>query len=417
MNSISKSRALGNGNMLGDEFLIEILKQLPVKTLYQCISVCKSWQTLITSSYFISTPLNYQKAISNGKIVPQTYYSSYYGWQDSLGRDFLKLRLYVYCDDGFTFRRLRWIDCPAEFDCTGRVVGCCDGMVCLYSFHYSRRGFILWSPSQNKYIELNFPVDDPEGEDEPCFCGFGVDAYSNDYKVVFAVKPSSSVLREGTEGASYVSYVYSLRMGSSKAKAIPHLLPDRATMSPRGAHLEGVIHWAVARIGTTRNDVMPSFSILTFNLADETFGRITLPEEIISGDRNGRPQWYPMHAYGPMIIKVHGKECLCVYHIDATHSWLYIWVMDKHGVVESWRQVLKISKSGIVTLYDVRMNGEIMVKTRQHWLASVDPTKSEKCELISTQHQSYLGTYFESLVSLGPFCNLDLEETEGLRGD
>ncbi|KAK9284814.1 hypothetical protein L1049_023991 [Liquidambar formosana] len=45
-------------NHLPHEVFLEILLRLPLKTLVQCTSVCKSWSSTITNPSFITTHLN-----------------------------------------------------------------------------------------------------------------------------------------------------------------------------------------------------------------------------------------------------------------------------------------------------------------------------------------------------------------------
>ncbi|KAG5541254.1 hypothetical protein RHGRI_021184 [Rhododendron griersonianum] len=118
--------------------LISILTLLPPKSLVQLRCVCKTWQSLITSHDFIcaylQTPL---------LLLRHT---------EKYGEELYSLR-----SDDADFTSLRDFKCPfkTHSGCFFRVVGCCNGVICLSDdFACYNYTIILWNPSIRRYLGI-----------------------------------------------------------------------------------------------------------------------------------------------------------------------------------------------------------------------------------------------------------------------
>ncbi|XP_050210952.1 F-box/kelch-repeat protein At3g23880-like [Mercurialis annua] len=152
------------------EILIEILKRLPVRSLLKFRCVSKSWNSLISSSNFISSQVNH----STGRSTNIKSYS--FVKQNSVLDCKEQFILYNDGDDDEDFTIHRELD---EFPYKDQeyfvIIGSCNGLICLSDSRYVR--FYLWNPIINKCLTIS-------SLDSSLVVGFGYDCKKNDYKVV-----------------------------------------------------------------------------------------------------------------------------------------------------------------------------------------------------------------------------------------
>ncbi|CAA0816129.1 F-box/kelch-repeat protein [Striga hermonthica] len=164
---------------LPQEMLIKILTRLPPKTLIKFRCVSKTWNSLISSPYFISAHTQRQILFSKPQAILRRYLRPLQTELYSLHREFD-------CEDlkeqgteiEYPFRNL------TRF--YFRIVGSCNGVLCLSDDLFGRPGpILLWNPSIKRKLVL--PDSDNAG-DQPYshvrVLGFGYDPMHDDYKVV-----------------------------------------------------------------------------------------------------------------------------------------------------------------------------------------------------------------------------------------
>nr|XP_009617142.1 F-box/kelch-repeat protein At3g06240-like [Nicotiana tomentosiformis] len=132
--------------------------------------------------------------------------------------------------------------------------------------------------------------------------------------------------------------------------------------------------------------------ILAFDLSDEIFVELQLPECLVIG--------LPMN-----LNTAEFGESLAIYHYDkCAWTWICsIWVMKEYGVVESWSKEYNIVldwEPGMILGF--RNNSEILLTRRTGQLVSYNLETHEKMnfDIIGTKNSFFMGTYEESLVLL-----------------
>ncbi|KAF5935647.1 hypothetical protein HYC85_026776 [Camellia sinensis] len=160
------------------EVWIDILTRLPIETLIRCISISKSWYSLITTPTFISQHLNRTTAANNDLLLVRNY-------SDNSKKEHYSLHF-----DNHTFDAYKTLDFPFMTpNHYFRVIGCSNGLLCLSDdqFYYNHT-MILWNPSMRKYVNLPWPRI--TFNSHALFMqsiGFGFNVANNDYKVVKVV--------------------------------------------------------------------------------------------------------------------------------------------------------------------------------------------------------------------------------------
>ncbi|KAK9734633.1 hypothetical protein RND81_04G153400 [Saponaria officinalis] len=341
------------------------------------MSVCKIWYSLIKNPNFISSHFNHHSTEGPKYLMYCVNYDEY--------------RVYADTDN---------FDRYLEFTYPGiqLIVGCCHGIICFGSFNDN--SIVLWNSSSRKSLTIKVPHCNLSNDENSLFW-FGFDVVSNDYKVVWV----GYTTNEAFETSSIGVYIYSLNERAWRCVDSSFELYDGQgyAIGYRGEYLNGVIHWVALTGYADRN--MPEL-ILTFNLADETFGTFHLPNEIVyvaqPFDMNmGFEEFLRVpdleDRVDLMIVKRDSKNCLMASHEDLTS--LTLWVMDEEGVVGSWREDFCLSKSFITKILNVRMNGEIVMLVETGDVISWDQSRKRLIH-VSSEKMKYVGTYMESLILL-----------------
>ncbi|KAK4357180.1 hypothetical protein RND71_022790 [Anisodus tanguticus] len=350
--------------VLPPELISEIFLRLPVKTLLKMRCVSKSMLSLISSPQFVRTHL---KLSANNQEF--TYHK-------------LLFRNFEYENNNLTFysyplyptmyevpqhipTELDDFSCEDIFGDRYRILGSCDGLFCI------SRDFevlFLWNPSTRKFKELP-----PSGINVSCrenldfSYGFGYTEDQSDYRVVEIVGSERNIC--------YDVSVYSLRTNSWKRiQEYPNII----FWDHCGIFVNGKIHWiAEDRVGVR--------FISSFNLADETFGNVALP------NLNDNEFDWEIGCSGSNI-------CLFCYEENKTD----VWVTKANEVVESWTKVVSIpSEDYEVFPIFISQNNEILVHESRSlvWYNSRDNTFMHPEVLIRCESANILGIYIESLVS------------------
>ncbi|XP_030964119.1 F-box/kelch-repeat protein At3g06240-like [Quercus lobata] len=286
-----------------------------VKSVMRFRCVCKSWDSSITTPYFISTHLNnnnnnnsYNKNHDNGYVIHMSNHYNRAVCTVALGR---------------TFDRISEVQYPFDFTpgCA-HVVGSCNGLLCLADFG---EVIYLWNPSIKKFKKLPGTCLGKLDKFTDLTIGFAYHSENNDHKVV---RISFSIFLP-TEVE-----VYTLSLDSWRR--VRYNLTTNVKFINNCCFLpiplvSGALHWMVRIIeGEEENRIIA----LAFDVNSEKFKRLALPHGFIEADT--------LHRYLASFkeklafitcepIEQPGFPCQCT-----------IWVMKKYGIVESWNKLFVI---------------------------------------------------------------------------
>ncbi|KAH7860399.1 hypothetical protein Vadar_013011 [Vaccinium darrowii] len=209
-----------------------------------------------------------------------------------------------------------------------RVVGCCNGLVCLSDDIFGHTStIILWNPSIRRFPTLPVPRIAFRSDGSNMYgLGFGVNPNTNDHKVV-----RMNYLKCGDE---YIVppevEVFSLRSGNWKGirTSSPYCIPEYVWSQ---ALIKGVVHWVAYHL-TKENGVRTFRSlVMSFDMGSEEFGELNLPKSLA----NESPLVMSAAIFGGLLTILQYDSLLST----TTCS---VWVMKQYGIVESWSKQFSI---------------------------------------------------------------------------
>ena len=368
------------------EIVTQILLRLPIESIIISTSVCKTWKSIIQNPTFIPTHLHHSTTTNHLLLFTISSGSKQiYALRNDDDNDFTEHSRFDFLVDSFTIN--------PRF----RVVATCNGLVCFSDdlLGYTNR-FYLWNPCVRSYVKLPYPNFTFEDGDEFIHSiGFGFDRKTNDYKVVRMVSlwddPNCGKDRPTVE-------VYTLSTGEWRM-VTPVLSPICILNSnDTPAFVNGALHW----IGRRRNeydDYQLRYFVLVFDLGDEVFREIPLPE---------LPDYNPEEDCIEL-SSVYGNS-IALFHGSIFSGFLDIWVMKEYGVASSWTKVFTCTEYNLgldlqCLPLGFRRNSKLVLKT-QSSLISLDLENQNMKDLgINTYSYTFVGSYVESLVLLDKAAN------------
>ncbi|KAM5578409.1 hypothetical protein ABKV19_008628 [Rosa sericea] len=364
-----------SSDYLPEELIIQILLWLPIKSLLQFTSVCKSWNTLIKHNTFIK---NHLKLTSNritrdGPLLLLRHCPR----EPNVEQYSLHL-------DNHTFQEYSKPQLPAKsFNECFRIVGSCNGLILLSDDYLTETNtFILWNPSIRKSITIPKPHI-PHSQYYTVY-GFGFDAKRDDYKIL-------QLVYEGHNRGSPEVELYSLNSRSWKSITAASPKHEIARSMWSQVFVNGFIHF----IGYSKKGEAFHNVVLGFDVCEEVFHEIKMPEDLASEAPN-------------MFISVIGKS-LSVQHYDIIHNCWNVWVMREYGAVESWTKQFTIDiltpNFRVTRVLGSSKNGEFlleMYKGKKGEIVLHDPKKNtnELLGIYTDPGCTCLEYYMESLVLL-----------------
>ncbi|CAA3015254.1 F-box kelch-repeat At3g06240-like [Olea europaea subsp. europaea] len=385
-------------DFLPEGIITNILKRLPVKPLIRCMSVSRSWYTLITSPEFISIHLNFSVASSEGSPLLL------------LRRCIRKNERYELFYDNESFDRHFRLQFPfRSINSFFTIIGSCNGLLCLSDDRvFYMNTIIIWNPCVKKSVLPPKPnmVYNSYGSFMQSL-GFGFDPVRNDYKVVRITY---------TDLDRCLPQVELYRLSIGVWQDISHLsLQYVIHNKSRQAYINGAAHW----IG---RDLYGNDTILLFDMCDEVFRTVILPGSLAKDDsaRNKELMIY--------------KESLAfvLYDVSGVEHDFCVWVMEEYGVVESWNKQFNINfhdfGRGFMKPLWIRRDGEVLIVTKDGSMVSCGSSGEEVTDLgvHGSRLEEYLRSvhvdgYIKSLVLLekGPHFtdSITLRELPSLQSD
>ncbi|KAL5709438.1 hypothetical protein ACHQM5_020126 [Ranunculus cassubicifolius] len=335
------------------EIVVEILTNLPTKSLMKFKCVSKLWHSVLTDPTFIKKHLN--RSIETPKF---DLIASKIQITTQLTTDDVKLRLgfgsptdvslpfhqlHMYHLPGDSFDKIDYFGNPYEFSHSDEsiLLGSCNGIVCLANCQV----ICLRNPCtrENKSVIIGKKLYASERNDyyavEVNAYGFGYDRVRDDYKCVQLM--SRDVYPNYSE-----FNVFSMKNGSRKTiRDVPY---DVAYAKELGVFVSGALHWVVW-VKKTVNKV-----IVAFDIEKNVFREVPSPTTV--------DQDFELN-----LGLLQGQLCVLRKYVGCPD--IDIWVMKNYGVTESWSKIIKME---LVYPYDVLArltplgfgkNGEIVLKS------------------------------------------------------
>ncbi|KAL3721383.1 hypothetical protein ACJRO7_033814 [Eucalyptus globulus] len=326
---------------LSEDIVVDhILKRLPVRSLLRFRCVCRSWRSTIDGSRFVDLHL------SHSALDASSRYLACLDWCDPF-RSLCSL----YSGVSLTPPSKSHIEIPfaAPPNCYG-FVGSCNGLICVTEISRNgyRRSMYLWnlftrkhkavprSSVEKKFLTLEIPR---------IAVGFG---FSNDYKIV-RIYP---LYRRGTKPQVEI---YSLSTGCWRSLdcEVPTLSVSRPAV-----FLSGNLHWFASK-SCNQWDEVGYQQIVSFDVTDEVFDKMALPEEISHVDSVDLVSLAVLNDLLAVLISRRAEQSGC----SKQHSVCSVWVMRDYGMLESWTKLYTFEASGLVTGFDgFTLNGELLMK-------------------------------------------------------
>ncbi|KAL7125612.1 hypothetical protein ABFS83_14G128500 [Erythranthe nasuta] len=346
---------------LPQEVMIKIMTKLPPKSIVRFRCVSKSWNSIITSPFFISIDTQ-QATLSESQIIVRLHLD------DKEFSDEKSIEI------EYTFRDY------TRFDC--RIVGSCNGVLCL-SDDLFRQAYsvVLWNPTIKRRLTLPMPEENMASHVMFVLC-FVFDVLNNDYKVV-----RISYIQENYEYLVPPAVeVYAVKTGSWRTfngevrkNCVVEYFWSQVVIN-------GSVHWVSYR-NMGKHDKVEN-TIMLFNLSQEVFDEMELPNLL----KNELP--INLNA-----VFLEGSLAVVQYDERVGSKSCGIWVMKKYGDVESWSKQYHVDLEGLGLILGFRANGDVLLTARNRGLLSYDHItgKSKDLGIFGTKDSFYMGPYCESL--------------------
>ncbi|XP_076942590.1 F-box/kelch-repeat protein At3g06240-like [Bidens hawaiensis] len=245
---------------LPSDVVEDILVRLDVKDLIRCKSVCKSWQSFISSSRFVQAHLNHAYK------------------RDRDNHEFGHRRICV----SFSYKK----ELSSFYGNETRIVGSCNGLVCVSPRDVE---FVITNPSTREEKKLPTPPFMHKRlriRDKVECWGFGYDSSADEYKVIVGFKNNYET----------VFHVFTLKSNTWKVieqvKYKIYVDVFYSYVNTSGILCGGALHWII----THQNMKV----IISLDLSTEEFKEIPVPLDLL---------YDCSHCYRLGII----EECLCIY--------------------------------------------------------------------------------------------------------
>ncbi|XP_027120321.1 F-box/kelch-repeat protein At3g23880-like [Coffea arabica] len=353
----------------------QILLRLDVKALLRFKCVCSCWNDLISSSRFAERQLELSIADHEEKHhrILQTFPLATVEFNECGGH-----------------RISKRIPLPPQFSSHYlRILGSCDGLICLLNFSapslfFNSKDILIWNPSTKELLTIPSPF----GLVDPEFCWFGRDSnIIGAYKLVIGLRTQIY----SSEDLPIIRILYSCGGGIYKWRGIETKFGSeiRSFSDPRGTHLNEIVHWP-------SSSSWFSHVVVTFDLSQEKFGTIPVPNML--------------HRNNGFTIGVFEK-CLCAIFNFSPHKRYWwdrfeVWMMKEYGVKESWTMSMTLEGLEAFSIRPLAFlkNGELIadVDDNAHVKTYVRYSFKEKAAEVLKKHNgenSDAITYVESLIS------------------
>ncbi|KAL5723143.1 hypothetical protein ACHQM5_006571 [Ranunculus cassubicifolius] len=350
--------------MIPEDVLVDILLRLPVKSIIQYKSVCKSWRLLITDTSF--TRLYYSRSYRNSEIkllITSDYNRSPFGDKQK-PQIFFSIDSEV-CDYA---ENLSLLLPPFKIN-DAFIVGVFNGIFCLSDY----RGMVsLWNPTIREHVKLPNMIPMCLHQLQCSSVIMGLGGYNQGREDIYKVVRIAFFYEQFHRNFSACEVtVYTLGMHSSW-RIINNESPLRPfyIMSPGNViHLNGAIHWvgALCEVPTVCNTGISFWDypkiIPCFDLKNERFGEIPWRNENVP------------HRYHHMsLADLRGFLCIGLHDIHKVE----IWIMKDYGVKSSWGKIYCVPNIDPIKAIVIQKKGDILMQRGEGTLLVYDPSREKE---------------------------------------
>uniref|UniRef100_A0A7N2R7G8 F-box domain-containing protein n=1 Tax=Quercus lobata TaxID=97700 RepID=A0A7N2R7G8_QUELO len=355
--------------ILPDDVVFDILTRLPVKSLIRFRCVSKSWYATITSRIFITRHLNFNL---NLKLSSKNNHNGYL-----LCKSDNELCTLVYNSDR-TLTEVSRFQIPLW---GANMVDYCNGIFFLYS--YVNPTIYLWNPSIQMFKTIDATRFRPFTMDyfDSVVFGFAYLAEISDFKIlrIVSYKGFDEEKAPPAEAEVYTLSTDSWRTVEILVESVPNIRYILAVQPNSCLFFNGALHFIACTLGNDDN----SF-ILSFDVNDEIFRDIKLPENYLDGlGPNSDHHVHQLVVFkGSLALVVIGPDDDVDEDEDEeeeeddddepdTSNICLIWVMREYGVVESWTKT-NVLFDWVIKLFGCTNSGEFLVQMFDRRLVSLD---------------------------------------------
>ncbi|KOM37476.1 hypothetical protein LR48_Vigan03g085800 [Vigna angularis] len=322
------------GKMLCEDMLLEILSWLPVKSLMRFMCVSKYFRCLVSNPRFVAKHLeNSRKRTSflssysnedktNSYVFPSTI--------SSLIEEDSEPVIASDTDHGSDSERKKY-----------RVLGSCNGLVCLTNGDEQVIRFDFWNPATTEIYDNPHPPLNLDKKEYPSMLGFGYDNSTHTYKVVVIVAPQNF-----DEDEDFRSLILSMK-DEIRWREIEEFPAYTTTVEADGIYINNSLNWLgiyYTDYDEDGSDIsFDEVAIVSLDLETETYTEMLLPRElngVFVGDF-----CFPgeqLHSNeAPLIGVLNG--CLSLFLHNRNTKDLSIWQMKEFGNERSWTILLNTS--------------------------------------------------------------------------
>ncbi|GER52033.1 F-box and associated interaction domains-containing protein [Striga asiatica] len=340
---------------LSEDLLIEILARLPVQSLLRLRSVCKSWKSMIGSPEFRSLHLSTNRHSS--KILLTAHERGQIRFGTPKERHFLLNNDENLPSDPSC---LTPFDVPFQYpDWTShQIVGSINGLICISQSQTffpdpdddpANVPIVLWNPTIQRCVFLPDPTFSLEHN---VSIEIGYAATTDDYKIV--------VVRKVGETTALEFHIYSLNSNAWRGgfemcpPAARVSNEDRRIFHSTGAFLGGKMHWLVRN----EHEIEGGYyemkecmdTLYTFDVADEVFAEVGLPEEVMAH--------YTVRYAVPHVAVV--GDLLHVVHIVRKHLTIWVKMEDAGSCDVYWKKLYRVDHVSAMFVCFLK-NGELLM--------------------------------------------------------
>ncbi|KAF8013880.1 hypothetical protein BT93_I1672 [Corymbia citriodora subsp. variegata] len=362
------------------DVLVEIFLWLSVKPLVRFRCVCKSWNSLLTSPFFIKAYLERSIKLHKFNLLKYNF------------NKISRVQIHYSPKNELSNLDTSFIKDGKKFE----LVGSCNGIACLSSFNSEiphRSKIFLWNPSTGENITLPQPSHHVSN-----LVGFGFNPLSG-HLDDFSIVNMNIYLEQHPNYTSQVE-VYSFRrncwkqLGNIFAPSLTQLLGNQVIF-------KNFICWCPC---VYLDDKFVALLIL-FDVVQDDFQKIALPDIM------------------PLGIKVINllEGCLSVIAHNSSTENYEVWIMKEFGVCKSWIKLYTIgvsmrelfsyqpvgfANSGEVFFIDTAYMGLRVKSPSRLVLYNIQSEKFEAFHVKVDYDTAQLVTCLESLISLSSTNNV-----------